>query len=104
MAGLDLLEADLATIPSPPATANRVVYEALAADYRKAVDRSRPIDSDVDYNWHWQKQIAGDRPLFDRITAQLDAAVAQRGTGAVGSPTGECRSSQRVRCAEVPAH
>jgi len=77
MAKLDQLEADLAGIPLS-ATARRAAYEALAADYRKAVERSRPIASDVDYNWHWQRQIVDDRLLFDRLTAQLDAAVAQR--------------------------
>ena len=85
--------------PAPPATANRAAYEALAADYRKAVDRSRPIDSDVDYNWHWQKRIAADRPLFDRINAQLDAAVARRSQQApVRRPPGTGRSCQRFRC------
>ena len=33
-------------------------YEELVADYKTRVDRRRPIDADVDYNWLWQKRIA----------------------------------------------
>jgi hypothetical protein len=76
MAALDRLEAQVAQIP--PSGADSATYQALAAGYRKAVDRRRPIDADIDYNWLWQRQISGDRPRFDRITRRLDAFVERQ--------------------------
>lgn len=75
-ATLARLEAQLAQIPA--SGADRATYQALAAEYRKAVERRRPIDADIDYNRLWQKQIADDRPLFDRITRRLDAFVERQ--------------------------
>ena len=73
------LEAELASISA--AGGNRAAYSTLVADYRKAVDNRRSIDADVDYNWLWQKQIAANRPLFDRLTAQLNVVVDRQARG-----------------------
>jgi tetratricopeptide repeat protein len=74
-AGLDTLEKDFEQIrtASPPGTQD--AYEKLVADYKTRVECRRNIDADVDYNWLWQKQIAGNRPLFDLLQARLDAEV-----------------------------
>jgi tetratricopeptide (TPR) repeat protein len=75
MTNLERLEADLATASQKPAESRHKAYEAIVADYKKAVDRRRMIDADIDYNWLWQRQIARARPLFDRLTARLNAEV-----------------------------
>ena len=86
-AALDRLEASLARVAAMPAPASRAACETLVADYKTRVNRRRPIDADVDYNWLWQKRIADNRPLFDRQQARLDTEVrrqAQPGPAASG--------------------
>ena len=78
MEAIEQLETDLARVPPSPSVANRAVYEALVAGYKKVVDGRRPVDADIDYNWLWQKQIAENRPLFDRLTSRLEAALARQ--------------------------
>ena len=73
MTNIERLESDLATASQQPAASRHAAYEAIVAEYTKAVDRRRLIDADIDYNWLWQRQIAQDRPLFDRLTAGLNA-------------------------------
>jgi hypothetical protein len=75
MTNLDRLESELDTASHEPAESRHTAYEAIVADYEKALDRRRLIDADIDYNWLWQRQIAHDRPLFDRLTARLNAEV-----------------------------
>ncbi len=75
MTNLDRLESDLAAASQNHAQASHAAYEAIVADYKKAVDHRRLIDADIDYNWLWQRQIAQDRGQFDRLTARLNAAV-----------------------------
>jgi tetratricopeptide (TPR) repeat protein len=77
MTSLDRLQSELESIAHKPAAEKRAAYEALIAEYKNSVDRRRLIDADVNYNWLWQRQIAEDRPLFDRLTAQLNTAVEQ---------------------------
>src|SRR5262245_45576654 len=72
---LDRLEKELEHIRAAAAPAARIACEKLVADYKALVERRRSIDADIDYNWLWQKQIAGNRPLFDRLQARLDAEV-----------------------------
>lgn len=76
MATLERLEAELAQVPL--SAAGRLSYEKLVADYRTLIDRRGPIDSDVQYNWHWQEQIARDRPLFDRLKKVQDAVLERQ--------------------------
>lgn len=73
---LDRLEGSLAEVAAVPAP--RAALQALVADYKARVDRRRPIDADIDYNWLWQKRIAEQRPLFDRLQRALDAEVARQ--------------------------
>ena len=77
-AALDRLETRLSTVAAAPAPAARASYDALVADYKTRVDRRRPIDADIDYNWLWQTRIAEDRPLFDRQQARLDSEVQRQ--------------------------
>ena len=74
-ASLDTLEKDFDQARTAASPASRAAYEKVVADYKTRVDRRRIIDADVDYNWLWQKQIAANRPLFDRLQARLDAEV-----------------------------
>ena len=75
MTELDRLDADLAAAAQQPAESRHAAYAAVVASYKKAMDNRRRIDADIDYNWHWQRQIANGRPLFDRLTAHLDDEV-----------------------------
>jgi len=75
MTDLERLEADLAAASQKPAESRHAAYEAIVAGYKKAVDSRRVIDADIDYNWMWQRQIANARPLFDLLTARLNAEV-----------------------------
>jgi tetratricopeptide (TPR) repeat protein len=75
MTKLERLESDLAAASQKPAESRHAAYEAIVAGYKKAVDSRRVIDADIDYNWLWQRQIANARPLFDRLTARLNAEV-----------------------------
>lgn len=81
-AAIDRLEADLAKVRADPSSATHAAYEALVMDYKTRVDSRRPIDSDIDYNWLWQKAIAENRPLFDRLEAKLEAEVERQSQGA----------------------
>jgi tetratricopeptide (TPR) repeat protein len=72
-AALDTLEKNLEQIRTASPADRRAAYEKVVADYKTRVDRRRTIDADVDYNWLWQKQIAANRPLFDRLQARLEA-------------------------------
>jgi Tetratricopeptide repeat len=78
---LDTFERRFERIRSEPPAATRAAYEALVADYKTRVDRRRPIDADIDYNWLWQKQIAANRPLFDRLQSRLDAELQRLAQG-----------------------
>ncbi len=75
MTKLDRLDSDLAAASQKPVPSRHAAYEAIVADYKKAVDGRRLIDADIDYNWLWQRQIANGRPLFDRLTARLNAVA-----------------------------
>ncbi len=89
MATLDGLESDLAAVSRMPAKGKRSGYEAIVAGYKKAIDRLRQINADIDYNWLWQRQIANDRPLFDRLTARLNAAAGKLGQSPSSAPGSE---------------
>ena len=54
---------------------SRASYASLAADYKTVVGRRRRIDSNIAYNWLWQKRIADDRPVFDHLKKIQDAAL-----------------------------
>jgi tetratricopeptide (TPR) repeat protein len=60
MAVIDRLDAARAQLPrdAPHAT-----YEQLVADYRDAVKRRKPIDSNIQYNWYWQARIDNGQPI-----------------------------------------
>jgi tetratricopeptide (TPR) repeat protein len=75
MTDLDRLNADVAAAARQPVESRHAAYAAVVASYKKAMDSRRRIDADIDYNWHWQRQIANGRPLFDRLTAHLNAEV-----------------------------
>ena len=79
MANLDHLEADLTKASQAPAGEKSAAYKAIIASYRKSVDGRRLIDAHIDYNWLWQRQIANNRALFDRLTTRLDAMVEAQG-------------------------
>ena len=87
MAKLDGLESELAAASQMPAKSRHAAYEAIVAGYKKAVDSRRVIDADIDYNWLWQRQIANALPLFDRLTAHLNAEVEKEQRP--GSPVAE---------------
>ena len=87
MTNLDGLEAELAKASQNQTQGSRAGYEAIVGGYKKAVDRRRLIDADIDYNWLWQRQIARDRALFDRLTARLNASVDKQSRSA--SPESE---------------
>ena len=72
-AALDALEKNFEQIRTAAPAADHGAYEKVVDDYKTRVDRRRTIDADVDYNWLWQKQIAANRPLFDRLQARLEA-------------------------------
>jgi len=84
MKHLAQLESDLAKVAAQPKRQRRAGYEAIVAGYKKALERRRIIDSKVDYNWHWQRQIFSNRPLFNRLHARLEEVNAQ--IAAPGSP------------------
>ncbi len=88
MTNLERLESDLAAASQKPAESRHAAYEAIVAHYKKAVDSRRVIDADIDYNWLWQRQIANARPLFDLLTARLNAEVEkeQRPPSPAGEP------------------
>jgi hypothetical protein len=73
MDGLAQLDSDLAKISGEPQSTQRAAYEAIVEGYRRALESRRLVDADIDYNWLWQRQIAADRPLFDRLNARLHA-------------------------------
>jgi tetratricopeptide (TPR) repeat protein len=77
MITLDHLQAELSEISRKPAAEKRAAYEAIIGAYMRAVDRRRLIDADINYNWLWQRQIADDRALFDRLTVRLNAVLDQ---------------------------
>jgi Tetratricopeptide repeat len=73
MTRLERLDSDLAKASQMPPENRHKAYEAIVADYKKAVDSRRVIDANIDYNWLWQRQIANARPFFDLLTARLNA-------------------------------
>lgn len=77
MTALDHLQSDLAKVSQKPSAEKRVAYETIIEEYKKSVERRRLIDADINYNWLWQRQIADDRALFDRLTARLNAVLHQ---------------------------
>ena len=66
MDALERLETKLRTLPHVPTPKSRASYESLAANYKQVVGQRRRLDSNIQYNWLWQKKIAENRPLFDR--------------------------------------
>jgi tetratricopeptide (TPR) repeat protein len=62
---IERLEAELAQVPRSADA--RAAVEKVASGYRQAVANRKAVDSDMAYNWTWQTQIAGNRPLFDRL-------------------------------------
>ena len=50
-------------------------YAKLVASWRRLAERQRMIDAHVMYNRQWQAAIAGDRPLYDRLTVLVHAAL-----------------------------
>jgi tetratricopeptide (TPR) repeat protein len=86
MTNLERIESELAAASQKPAASRHAAYEAIVADYKKAVDRRRVIDADIDYNWLWQRQIADARPFFDRLTARLNAEVDTQEQSASAGP------------------
>lgn len=77
MQSLAQLESDLAKVAAQPKRQRRASYEAIVAGYKKALERRRKIDSNVDYNWLWQRQIFSNRRLFNRLQARLEEVNAQ---------------------------
>jgi tetratricopeptide (TPR) repeat protein len=76
MTALGQIESDLAKVSAQSQASRRAGYESIVEGYQKVLDRRRIIDADIDYNWLWQRQIANDRALFDRLTARLNAVAA----------------------------
>ncbi len=91
MTSLERLDSDLAKASQGPVEGRHTAYEAIVADYKKAVDRRRVIDANIDYNWLWQRQIANDRPLFDRLTARLNTEADKLERPAAPVPESEAR-------------
>lgn len=83
------LELDLASASQRPADARHPAYEAIVADYKKALDGRRVIDANIAYNWLWQRQIGNDRPLFDRLNAHLNAEADKLARSPAPSPQPE---------------
>jgi hypothetical protein len=64
---LGRLEQELGLLPRVPSLSSRRSYLSLADDYKTRVARRRRLDSNITYNWLWQKRIADDRPVFDHL-------------------------------------
>jgi tetratricopeptide (TPR) repeat protein len=77
MTTLDRLQSDLDMVSQQQPAEKHASYEAIIEEYKKSVDRRRLVDADINYNWLWQRQIADDRALFDRLTRQLNAVLIQ---------------------------
>ncbi len=75
MTVLEGLERTLRTLPRVPAPSSRASYTSLAADYKTVVGRRRRIDSNIAYNWLWQKRIADARSVFDHLKEIQDLAI-----------------------------
>src|SRR5262245_3228584 len=82
---LDGLEKEFEHVRTAASPAAHLPSEKLVADYKTQVERRRTIDADIDYNWLWQRQIAGNRPLFDRLQTRLEAET-ERSADRNGSP------------------
>ena len=75
---IDRSEVVLSKVQPSRAWATRVALKALILTYNTILDRRRIIDANISYNWLWQRQIATDRPLFDRLTTHLDGFVQRQ--------------------------
>jgi hypothetical protein len=53
-------------------------YKLLAETHAQLLKSQKLIESDVQYDRFWQKQIADDRPRYDRQTALYDSLIAGR--------------------------
>lgn len=83
---LERLESELAVLAAKPAPGDRDALKALAETYQAAVKSQRRIDADVDYNWLWQRSIAGNRPRYDRATSKLRTVEDLQARGAAIPP------------------
>jgi hypothetical protein len=89
---LDNAHADLARLTVAGANDKLPLLADLVTQYREMVKNQRTVDQYIQYNRFWQREIAEDRPRFDRLTqvytmmksGSPDVAEAIR--GALGKP------------------
>jgi hypothetical protein len=70
---LDTLYDRLRRTPAIPS--RRGSLDSLVTDFRALIDRKRPIDADVNYNWLWQAEIVRVREGFESARALQNAIV-----------------------------
>ena len=75
---IESLEADLSCMATLPPAEIRAVYERLVAAYAPLPESQRLIDSHIQYNRLWQKDIATRRAIYDRQTHLKDAVVERQ--------------------------
>jgi hypothetical protein len=89
---LERAQADLARVAVVGPDEKLRLLGDLVAQYREMVKNQRTVDQYIQYNRFWQREIAEDRPRFDRLTqvytmmksGSPDIAEAIR--GALGKP------------------
>jgi hypothetical protein len=57
----------------------RLIFERLAAEFRRMGERQRNIDAHVQYNRFWQSAIAADRAGYDLETALQNEVLERQG-------------------------
>lgn len=71
----------------------KVVLEELALEYRTLLNNQSLVDRHIQYNRFWQREIAADRPRFDRLTEiynkirEDDIEVQEMVREVLGTPT-----------------
>lgn len=65
---MDQARSDLARIAVVDPSEKLSLLVGLVAQYRDLVKNQRTVDQYIQYNRFWQREIAADRPRFDRLT------------------------------------
>ena len=65
---LDRAQSDLARMTVVDATEKLSLLVGLVSQYRELVKNQRTVDQYIQYNRFWQREIAEDRPRFDKLT------------------------------------
>lgn len=86
-AALAALEQALAALSGRPAAERAAALAPLIGEFRQVAAARRTIDADIAYNWFWQREVARDRPGYDRTTRLIDEAARASSAGAA-LPTG----------------